>query len=446
MVILGLGSNVGDRLTHLRHALNFLKKTPEIHIQQISPIYLSDALLPDHAPTSWRRAYLNLALRCETTLSPDELLPLLKKIETAIGRKPEKRWAPRIMDIDILAWDDFVQYDERLHIPHESLHQRPFALWPLADIAPYWIYPLPGIHQGKTAAEMTASWGSRFSGTAPFHTKQIPHRIDTPQLVGILNVTPDSFSDGGLYCNPQAALQQLRMLADAGADVIDIGAESTHPMATPLTAEAEWQRLSPILAELRATLTHLAIPPKISIDTRHAAVAKKSLAYDVDWINDVSGLEDPAMREVIAAQSCDVVIMHHLGIPASRTHFLPPTTDVTNMIYQWAEQRLTTLEKNGIASHRVIVDVGIGFGKNAEQSLSLIQNIAYFKTLNTRLLVGHSRKTFLKLFTDKVFAEREIETDVVSLFLAKQNVDFIRVHQVELHARAFRVLKAIETV
>lgn len=444
MVILGLGSNLGDRLANLRTALTFLKKIPQFSVLQVSPVYISDALLPENAPQTWDTPYLNLALRCETSLTPYELLQHVKRVEIEVGRKPEKSWGPRIIDIDLLAWDDLIQYDEKLHIPHEYLHERPFALWPLADVAPRWIYPLPGLLQGKTAAEMVLPWGSRFSGNASLGTRQIQQRIDTPQLVGILNVTPDSFSDGGAFIDPAAALQQIHQLVANGAEIIDIGAEATGPNVKPLTAELEWRRLEPVLDAIMPMLNQMPIKPKISIDTRHALVAKKALAsFNVDWINDVSGLIDPAMRAVIADHACDVVIMHHLGIPVDKNCFLPYAQDPVSLVYRWAEEQLTFLEKNHINPQRIILDVGIGYGKTPEQSFELIQRLETFQALKTRLFIGHSRKSFLQQFTPKAPLERDLETAIFSLHLASKNVDYLRIHNVEAQAQSFKIAQAL---
>lgn len=440
MIILGLGSNIGDRLEHLRKALKLIKKIPELTVQQISPIYMSDALLPDRAPQSWNVPYLNLALCCQTSLDPYELLQHTKEIEKKLGRTPEIDWSPRIIDIDILAWNDLIKYDDKLHIPHEHLHERPFALWPLADVAPFWIYPLPGPFQGKTAMEMAKQWGSRCEGKAPLNAKQIPHRIDTPTLVGVVNVTPDSFSDGGDFFTNTKAWQQISHLVHSGAEIIDIGAEATGPRAASLTAEIEWQRLEPLLNSILAERSSLIIPPKISIDTRHAATAEKALAiYGVDWINDVSGLDDPAMGELLADQPCDIVFMHHLGIPVSQSKLIPFNENPVSFVYSWAENRLKELDELNIDRARLIFDIGIGYGKTAEQSLALIKNISAFHPLGVKLLIGHSRKSFLTQFTDKPAAERDLETAVISLFLAKQDVDYLRIHNVEDHARGFRV-------
>lgn len=443
MVILGLGSNLGDRLANLRKALYYLQKIPHTAIQQISPVYISDALVPDDAPATWDIPYLNLAIRCDTTLTPYEFLKHTKEIEIAVGRTPEKNWGPRIIDIDILVWDDLIQYDEKLHIPHKNLHERPFALWPLADIAPQWIYPLPRSLQGKTAADISSQWGSRFTGEAPFHTKQIQQRIDTPQLVGILNITPDSFSDGGKFTNVITAIQHVRHLVEAGTEIIDIGAESTGPQAKSLDPNEEWQRLEPVLTAILHDIQQMIIPPKISIDTRHAEVAKKALMLNVDWINDVSGLIDPAMREVMMQSDRDIILMHNLGVPVSNSKYLSHTEDPIKCIYNWGENQLNKLEKQGISSKRIIFDVGIGYGLTPEHSFLLIKHIDIFHQLKTRLLVGHSRKSFLQQFTSVSPSERDLETVILSLHLMDKKVDYLRVHNIDAHARAFKITRAI---
>lgn len=445
MVILGLGSNLGDKLANLRKALHSIKKIPGLTVQQVSPIYISDALLPDNASADWDMPYLNLAIRCETTLEALALLKELKNIEWSIGRKPEVRhWGPRVIDIDILAWGDLFIESEILTVPHASLQERPFALWPLADVAPLWMFPLSGPNQGKTAAQIVEPWGSRFSGNAPFHTRQINHRIDTPQLVGIVNVTPDSFSDGGQFLDPENAIQQIIHLANAGAEVIDIGAESTAPTAKPLEADTEWARLGPVLNAIQSAQKKFLVMPKISVDTRHPQVAKKAIESGVDWINDVSGLDDPAMQEIIAHAKTDCVVMHHLSIPERRDNILPRSIDPVKTVYEWGEKRLYDLEKKGIALDRIIFDPGIGFGKMAEQSLLLLKHVDVFAQLGVRVLIGHSRKTFLSLLSGMPFAERDIETMAMSITLARQPVDFIRVHNVEMCARGLRVAAAME--
>lgn len=443
MVILGLGSNLGDRLARLRQALHHLKEAPGLLVKQVSPVYMSDALLPPNAPPHWGRPYFNAALRCETTLSPEALLTCIKTIEKKMGRTPDKDWGPRLIDIDILAWDDRVHYDEKLHVPHEHLTTRPFALWPLADVAPHWVYPAKGPFKGKTAIEIAEQWGPNRTGLGPLRTKTLPYRIDFPQLVGIVNITPDSFSDGGHCLNLEAALRHIEHLKKHGAEIIDLGAEATGPSAQAIGPDAEWERLAPIVSLALEKRHEGPLPIKISVDTRHAKTAEKALTQGVDWINDVSGLEDGDMRHVLRSAPCDIVVMHHLGIPV-QSNTLPLHENPTKQVYQWIEEKLVFLEKQSISRERLIIDPGIGYGKTAEQSLALLQSITIFKKLGVRLLVGHSRKSFLKQFTLLPPEERDIETITLSLSLAKQAVDYLRVHNVECHERSFKVASTID--
>jgi 2-amino-4-hydroxy-6-hydroxymethyldihydropteridine diphosphokinase/dihydropteroate synthase len=438
MVILGLGSNLNDKLANLRQALSLIKQINGLTVTNVSPVYMSDAMMPDNAPKNWDVPYLNAAIRCDTSLEPAALRDQLKTIEDKIGRSQQERWAPRIIDIDILAWDDLVINSDALTIPHKGLLDRPFALWPLADIAPFWLY------QGKTAAQWVEPLGSRFSGDGPFHTRQIYQRIDTPELVGVINVTPDSFADGGKFLTVDKAVQQALHLVYSGATVLDIGAESTSPTAIAISSESEWERLEPVLDAIISIKNTLLLPPKISIDTRHAEIAENVLANGVDWINDVSGLDDPKMRSIIASSKADCVVMHHLSIPERRDHVLPRDQDPIKIVLEWAEQRLTELEKQGIARDRVIFDPGIGFGKMAEQSLELLRHVSAFSKLGARVLIGPSRKSYLSILTDAPFSERDIETSAISLFLAKQPIDYLRVHNVEYCARTLRVGAALD--
>lgn len=443
-VVLGLGSNIGDRLAHLRKTLHALKQLPGLIVEKVSPVYISDALLPDNAPTQWDTPYLNVAIRCETSLQPLDLLDKLQAIEWSVGKKPEKRhWGPRIIDIDVLTWDDKVIQSERLTVPRDHLLTRPFQLLPLADVIPDWIYPLAGPHHGKVATELADQWPSRLTGEAPFRTRQIYQRIDTPQLVGIVNVTPDSNSDGGLFLSPDHALAQIKYLVDSGAEVIDIGAESTSPRAIAIDADAEWQRLLPVLSAYNAIKNEFLLPVKLSIDTRHADVAAKALKFGADWINDVSGCDDTSMRSIIAEARCECVVMHHLRLPEDRHHHLPRNVHPASLVYEWGQRRLDELEKAGIARDRIIFDPGIGFGKLPDQSLLTLQQANLFTQLGTRLLLGYSRKSIFTLFTSKPPAERDVETIAVTCHLAKAPIDYLRIHQIEMASRALRVTMAL---
>lgn len=260
------------------------------------------------------------------------------------------------------------------------------------------------------------------------------------QLVGILNVTPDSFSDGGLHNTPEKALLQAQNMVQKGATVLDIGAESTRPGAISLTWQEEWARLEPILKILKnAKLNTL-----LSIDTRHPETAQNALEIGADWINDVSGFGEKAMINVIKNSNAQLVVMHSISIPADPNITLPDNADPVEEIYSWAEYRMKMLGAAGITRERIIFDPGIGFGKTAEQSLALLAGVDRLKNLGVPLLIGHSRKSFLKLFTDKNADGRDAETCVVTAWLAQHGVDYLRVHNVSANHQAIRIMETLD--
>lgn len=250
------------------------------------------------------------------------------------------------------------------------------------------------------------------------------------KLVGIVNLTPDSFSDGGNYMDAGNALAHIEQLIHDGADVIDIGAESTRPGATPLFPSEEWARLEPVLAELER---YSNASVEFSVDTRHVPTARKSLDYGVHWINDVSGLENPDMLRLIAVGNATIVCMHSLGVPADKQKTLPLDTDVIELLFIWMEERLRKLLAAGIDPGRIIFDPGIGFGKSAQQSMQIIRDIRAFHVLGVKLMVGHSRKSFLGLPKTASLQQLDAATLAVSKYLISQDVRYLRVHNVALH-------------
>lgn len=437
MVILGLGSNMGPRKAYLRravHKLRSLHKGPDKFL--VSHVYESDALKPAGAPSQWDRPFLNLAVGLSTDLNPPELLAQLKKIEVALGRQIRDRWAPREIDIDILSWDEKILISEKLNIPHAELLNRPFALLPLAEIMPQWRYPLSGPSKEMTAGSLAQAWQASGMATRPLNTRM--SGVLGPDMVGIINVTPDSFSDGGLALSPEAAVERARELSEEGAHVLDIGAESTRPHAQLLTAEEEWARLGPALAAIGKALPSFKTKPLLSVDTRHGETAERALVFGVDWVNDVMGLESAFMKEVLRKSSCRVVIMHSLGVPASPHAVLPDDRSSIEFVHEWFKWKLGELEKMGLSTDRVIIDPGIGFGKTAEQSWEIIEKINRFDDLGCELLVGHSRKSFLSTITAKAAAARDQETAKVSAHLGRCGVDYLRVHNVKVNRDATR--------
>ncbi len=247
-----------------------------------------------------------------------------------------------------------------------------------------------------------------------------------PKLMGVLNLTPDSFSDGGAFAHVDRAMAQFNQLLTDGADIIDIGAESTRPGATSLTHEQEWARLEPVLTQLPATA-------RISIDTYHPQTVVKALGLGVAMINDVGGLRDAEMRAVLSDSDCDIVVMHALTIPADKAVLWPKDTDVVAEIMTWKRKIADLAVTSGIDPQRLIFDPGIGFGKTAEQSLALLLHAAEIVGQSGRWLYGHSRKSFLTLFSDAPASERDALTLAFSVQLASAGADYLRVHAVREH-------------
>lgn len=259
-----------------------------------------------------------------------------------------------------------------------------------------------------------------------------------PRLMGIVNVTPDSFSDGGTHPTVESAVVHALRLVESGADLIDVGGESTRPGADPVPVDEELRRVVPVVKELAACA---AVP--ISIDTRNAAVAAASLAAGAMIVNDVSGLSfDPAMPAVCRDHAAGVVCMHSRGTPKTMQQ-KPSYDDVVGEIEAFFRDRLDTLDAAGIPAERVVLDPGIGFGKTASHNLDLLASSDRFRALGRPLLVGHSRKRFLKAVLGRDVEERTAGTIGVSIALASLGVDYLRVHDVQAICDALVAWKAV---
>jgi dihydropteroate synthase len=259
------------------------------------------------------------------------------------------------------------------------------------------------------------------------------------KIIGILNITPDSFSDAGKFAEADSALKRVEQMLGQGASVIDIGAESTRPDATLLGYEEEFSRLNSVLPILCTQF------PKttFSLDTRNPQIAVWGLNLGVDWINDVAGFSDPSMIEVARDYEAKIVVMHNLTVPADPEVTVPENEDVLLVVKDWFRNKIDLLQQAGIKRENIILDVGIGFGKTAVQSWQLITWADEFKEFGLPLLYGHSEKSFLKLVTEKPAGERTIETASISAYLTAKKVDFLRVHDVETNYRAIKTCKML---
>lgn len=252
------------------------------------------------------------------------------------------------------------------------------------------------------------------------------HFAELPKLMGIVNVTPDSFSDGGQFYSRQLAVEQALRLEDSGADIIDIGGESTRPYSEPVTAEEELERVIPVIESLSDRLS-----APISVDTSKAIVAEAAMAVGAEIINDITGLEgDPGMTEVAVRTRAGVCAMHMRGTPQTMQDN-PEYENVVEEIFQYLAERDRALLAAGIAPERICLDPGIGFGKTHQHNWTLVQACARFHELGRPLLVGHSRKGFIgKLSVDRT-GSLTAGSVGVALALARRGVQILRVHDVQ---------------
>lgn len=246
-----------------------------------------------------------------------------------------------------------------------------------------------------------------------------------PKIMGILNVTPDSFSDGGNFYSTQLAVDCALLMEDDGADIIDIGGESTRPYSEGVPASTELDRVLPVIEQLARRLS---IP--ISIDTSKASVASAAIAAGAEIINDVTGLDgDPEMISVANQTGVAVCAMHMQGTPQTMQDN-PTYGDVVSEIYVYLAQRLSKLRHHGIDPNKICLDPGIGFGKSHEHNLELLRSAARFLELGQPILVGHSRKGFIAKLLGSKSADRTAGTLGVSLALARSGIHILRVHDV----------------
>lgn len=418
VVYIGFGSNLGDRLHYIESAIKEMTKQG-FSVLKVSSIYETPALLPPDALEGWNLPFLNgvVQVQCDTE-DPRQLLYSLKTIEKKLGRRDSLKWAPRIIDLDILLFDEKVINTTELQVPHPELANRDFVLTPLKEMHPF--LKVPSVR------------GSDSTVLELFRRLQ----LKLPTWMHILNVTPDSFSDGGkLSLNNFTSV--LKKVSDYNIHIVDLGAESTRPGAVPVSPKDEWQRLVPYIELFFDFYRDKMFRPKLSVDTRYSQTAKKVIDMGVDIINDVGGLSNE-MLEVLKDTNVEYILTHSVTVPASRDQTLPINKDPVGEIKKWLNKKVSILEEKNISLDRVIFDPGIGFGKTAGQSLNILKRIREFYCFPLRIMVGHSRKSFMKAFSADNPIDRDCESAGVSLSLMEQGADILRVHEADFHARVLR--------
>ncbi|MDG7056032.1 MAG: dihydropteroate synthase [Wolbachia endosymbiont of Meromenopon meropis] len=424
MIYISIGSNTGNRLANLQRAAQFLK---ERYLKDLksSIVLETKAILPDNAPIEWDKPFLNVIVYGNCFHSPQELLKGIKQIECDIGRSQiHKKWAPRIIDLDILLWDDLTLDTSYLKIPHPELLNRPFLIHLMAILNPMG----------------SISTNNKTFATIAYNTINIQDCFLksftlSPEFVGIVNITPDSFSDGGLYYNIDRATKHVVQLISDGASVVDIGAQSTRPGSSIQTSKQEYERLKPVLDNLSHYVK--TNNTKISIDSFWSDVILKVLEhYNISWVNNVKGDLDDNTLKAIARSGSSIVIMHSLSIPPNKDNIISDGIDPIDTINCWAKKNIDKLLTLGFNENSIIIDPGIGFGKSLYQNIWILRNIKVLQSFGCKILVGHSRKSFISSFSSELAFNRDLETISTSLILHKK-VDFLRVHNVRDHMRFF---------
>ena len=301
----------------------------------------------------------------------------------------------------------------------ESLAHQPFELGDLSEKILQAVSHCLGGGSGGAAL----SWGG--------------HWIDLsggPAIVGILNVTPDSFSDGGHYLDPEAAVTYGIGMADEGACIVDVGAESTRPGSRSVPPEEQMARIAPVVSGLHEARPDLVI----SIDTSHADVARRALEEGASMINDVRALESPELRSLAAESEVPVVLMHMQGRPETMQDS-PGYEDCVGEVYHFLERAVGRALESGVRKELTIVDPGIGFGKRLRDNLDILRRLREFRWLGCPVMLGHSRKSFIaRMLGDIPAEERDAYTHQVTAIIGR-NADLLRVHDVPGTVMALRI-------
>ncbi len=263
-------------------------------------------------------------------------------------------------------------------------------------------------------------------------------KIALPCVMGIVNVTPDSFSDGGEYADADSAVAHGLLLAAEGAAILDIGGESTRPGAEPVPLADELARVVPVVERLAAT-----VPALLSIDTAKAAVARAALAAGATIVNDVTALRgDPAMTALVAEQGCPVCLMHMLGEPRTMQDD-PRYDDVVGEVVAFLERAMTAAVTAGVREEQILLDPGIGFGKTVEHNLLLLAHLDRFVALGRPVVLGASRKRFIGALLDAEPAQRVAGTVATTVLGVERGAAIVRVHDVRPNVEALRVACAV---
>jgi dihydropteroate synthase len=268
-----------------------------------------------------------------------------------------------------------------------------------------------------------------------WQTTRFRIELDRPRVMGIVNLTPDSFSDGGRYVDSTAAIEHAQQLMQEGADMLDIGAESSRPGAQPLDDEEEWRRLEPVLHEV------LRWQVPISVDTYRPSTMQRALALGVDIINDIWGVRQPGALACVSNASCGVCVMHMHGEPLTMQR-VPMVGDVVGRVVDFLRERAQCLQEAGVEASRICLDPGIGFGKTVEHNFALLRDQSTLLSLGYPLLAAWSRKSSLGAVTGLEVDDRLVPSVTAAVLAVERGAQLVRVHDVASTVAALQVWQA----
>ncbi|KAI9208723.1 Dihydropteroate synthase-like protein [Polychytrium aggregatum] len=428
---LAIGTNIGDRVANIESALAMLESESSVTVLDTSFLYETAPMYVTDQPM-----FLNAVCKVSTCLSPEALLDWLKSIEVGLGRDLKGiRNGPRPIDLDILYYDHIKMETERLVIPHPRIKEREFVLRPLCDIAPNLENPT----LFRTNAQLLSLLAHANNPESISKVTPIGNTVwrwcDRTFIMGILNVTPDSFSDGGKFSSIDSALSQARVMIEGGADIIDIGGQSTRPNAVEVSEQEEIDRVVPVVEAIRKA--GIEIP--ISVDTYRSGVALAALKAGADLINDVTGGDyDPNMVATVAKHHAPYCLMHMRGNPQTMMNLTEyENNDVVEDIKKTLGEKVSAAIKAGMRRWNVIVDPGIGFAKTAEQNFDILKKLPDLVKRGSPLhgfpsLVGPSRKGFIgAALNEKDPAKRVWGTAAACSASVAGGANVLRVHDVK---------------
>ncbi|WBW71892.1 trifunctional dihydropteroatesynthase/2-amino-4-hydroxy-6-hydro xymethyldihydropteridinediphosphokinase/dihydroneopterin aldolase Fol1 [Schizosaccharomyces osmophilus] len=431
---ISFGSNIGTRIKNIATALKCLSKHEDVSILDVSPLYETKPMYYED-----QSLFMNGVCKIETKLSPLCLLRACQSIEKELGRVKLIDKGPRCIDLDIVMYDDCIYESEDLTIPHVGMMEREFVLRPLVALDSTLVHPTTQQLLLKKLKELPDQ-GVRVH--ASYLTNSI---MEGAVIMGIINVTPDSFSDGSSVTKTNV-VEVVKGMIENGASIIDIGGQSTRPHATPVTLSEEIDRVVPVVRAIR----NAGIDIPISIDTFEVEVAKEAIHAGANIINDVSsGRNCPDMLSFAAKADVPICLMHTRGTPHTMTSLSIYEKDIVQEVFEELNERVDAAIKAGIPRYNIILDPGFGFAKKAGQSAYLLKKFDelanYPEFMDLQWLSGPSRKGFTGHYSQDVEPKKRIWGTAAAVTASVlKGANIIRVHDVKEMSKVVAMANAVK--